>query len=260
MTTDVKVRDRLQGESREPPPIPAVFPRQRSANRQVGRDVRPLRTRPSQSHPAGTPPPRCRSTAPACCTGANVAPPREATGRARRAEEGNTPSPHEPAQPPPKTSPPHRPGRAHRRRRAWPACPARMVRHYESLGLISGVARTDSGYRQYTEADVHALHFIRHPAATGFSMKKSPPCWPNGTTAACASSQVKRIAKAASTTQANASPRCRPYAAQPANAGVLLPGHDRPDCPILDDLGWGRPLGAWSACPQARLAEQIAIK
>ena len=49
---------------------------------------------------------------------------------------------------------------------------ARMVRHYESLGLISGVARTDSGYRQYTEADVHALHFIRRSRDLGFSMEE----------------------------------------------------------------------------------------
>jgi MerR family copper efflux transcriptional regulator len=34
---------------------------------------------------------------------------------------------------------------------------AKMVRHYESLGLLPRVARTDSGYRQYTEADVHTL-------------------------------------------------------------------------------------------------------
>ena len=34
---------------------------------------------------------------------------------------------------------------------------AKMVRHYESLGLLPRVQRTDSGYRQYTAADVHTL-------------------------------------------------------------------------------------------------------
>ena len=42
---------------------------------------------------------------------------------------------------------------------------ARMVRHYEGLGLLAGVARTDSGYRQYTEADVHTLR----PGLTGWA-------------------------------------------------------------------------------------------
>ena len=38
---------------------------------------------------------------------------------------------------------------------------AKMVRHYESLGLLGGVQRTDSGYRLYAQADVHRLRFIR---------------------------------------------------------------------------------------------------
>ena len=37
---------------------------------------------------------------------------------------------------------------------------AKMVRHYESLGLLPTVGRTDAGYRQYTEKEVHTLRFI----------------------------------------------------------------------------------------------------
>jgi hypothetical protein len=42
---------------------------------------------------------------------------------------------------------------------------AKMVRHYESLGLLAPVARTDSGYRQYTQADVRTLQFIKRAGA-----------------------------------------------------------------------------------------------
>ena len=37
---------------------------------------------------------------------------------------------------------------------------ARMVRHYESLGLLPAVARTESGYRQYGEADGHRTEAV----------------------------------------------------------------------------------------------------
>ena len=47
---------------------------------------------------------------------------------------------------------------------------AKMVRHYESLGLLGEVARTDSGYRQYRAADVHTLRFFRRAGELGFSM------------------------------------------------------------------------------------------
>ena len=37
---------------------------------------------------------------------------------------------------------------------------AKMARHHESLGLLPAVARTDSGYRRYSDKDVHTLRFI----------------------------------------------------------------------------------------------------
>ena len=45
---------------------------------------------------------------------------------------------------------------------------AKMVRHYEALGLLPQVARTDSGYRQYTEAEVRTLQFIKRARELGF--------------------------------------------------------------------------------------------
>ena len=47
---------------------------------------------------------------------------------------------------------------------------AKMVRHYESLGLLPAVHRTDAGYRQYGESEVHTLRFIRRARDLGFSM------------------------------------------------------------------------------------------
>ncbi len=47
---------------------------------------------------------------------------------------------------------------------------AKVVRHYESLGLLQSVERTDSGYRQYSDKEVHTLRFIKRARGMGLSM------------------------------------------------------------------------------------------
>ncbi len=48
----------------------------------------------------------------------------------------------------------------------------KMVRHYESLGLIPAAARTEAGYRLYGDDEVAMLRFIRQSRTLGFSMKQ----------------------------------------------------------------------------------------
>jgi Cu(I)-responsive transcriptional regulator len=113
---------------------------------------------------------------------------------------------------------------------------ARMVRHYESLGLLSAVARTDSGYRQYAEADVHTLHFIRRSRDLGFSMEEIAELLTLWHDRSRASSQVKRIAQ---THIDDLSQRIASMQAMQRTLKTLVSccqGNDRPDCPILDDL------------------------
>lgn len=49
---------------------------------------------------------------------------------------------------------------------------AKMIRHYESIGLIPSAGRRDSNYRDYGAADVHRLGFIRRARDLGFSMEE----------------------------------------------------------------------------------------
>src|SRR3989304_2886170 len=49
---------------------------------------------------------------------------------------------------------------------------AKMIRHYEEIGLIPKANRTDSGYRQYNGNDVHTLRFIRQARNLGFSIRQ----------------------------------------------------------------------------------------
>lgn len=113
---------------------------------------------------------------------------------------------------------------------------AKMVRHYESLGLLKAVPRTDSGYRLYTEADVSTLQFIKRGRDLGFSIAEIAELvglWHNRSRT---SASVKRIAqqRVDDLTQ-----RIEAMQAMQRSLRSLLThchGDDRPQCPILDDL------------------------
>lgn len=115
----------------------------------------------------------------------------------------------------------------------------RMVRHYESLGLLGQVVRTESGYRQYGEADVHALRFIKRARDLGFSMSEITDLLELWRNRRRASASVRRI------TQAHAEDLARRIEAMQAMRRTLMNllehchGDARPECPILDDLAGG---------------------
>jgi len=113
---------------------------------------------------------------------------------------------------------------------------AKMVRHYESLGLLGEVGRTDSGYRQYTLADVHTLRFIKRARNLGFSMAEITELVGLWRDRGRASASVKQIAQLhVDELQA----RIDAMQAMQRTLQNLLHhchGDHRPDCPILDDL------------------------
>ena len=49
---------------------------------------------------------------------------------------------------------------------------AKMIRYYESIGLIPSVARTASGYRIYADGDVNTMRFIHRARAFGFPIER----------------------------------------------------------------------------------------
>lgn len=116
---------------------------------------------------------------------------------------------------------------------------ARMVRHYESLGLLARVVRTDSGYRQYSEADVRTLQFIKRGRDMGFSMAEIAELvslWHNRRRA---SASVKRIAQKHLEELDQRIESMQAMQRTLTNLLVHCHGDERPDCPILDDLAGG---------------------
>ena len=113
---------------------------------------------------------------------------------------------------------------------------ARMVRHYEGLGLLPAVARTESGYRQYGEADIHTLRFIKRSRDLGFSMEEIAELvglWNNRRRA---SSSVKRIAEKHLGELEQRIADMQSMRNTLAHLVHCCHGDARPDCPILDDL------------------------
>lgn len=113
---------------------------------------------------------------------------------------------------------------------------AKMIRHYEAIGLIAKPARSFSGYRTYSERDTHTLRFIKQARNLGFSMKQISvllSLWQNRTRP---SREVKNIALQHIQ---ELDEKIREMQAMKATLERLARhchGDERPDCPILDGL------------------------
>ncbi len=113
---------------------------------------------------------------------------------------------------------------------------AKMIRYYEQIGLIAPAARTDSGYRTYSEAEVHTLRFIRRARDLGFMVEGIGELLALWRDRSRHSADVKRVAleHVASLEQ-----KIRELEAMADTLRTLASccaGDDRPDCPILEDI------------------------
>ena len=117
---------------------------------------------------------------------------------------------------------------------------AKMIRHYESLGLLKEAPRTTAGYRVYANSDVHTLRFIRRARDLGFSIEEIQQLlglWQNRRRA---SSDVRRLAQRHI---ADLDAKIRKLQEMRATLEGLVQhchGDSRPECPILDDLAASR--------------------
>jgi Cu(I)-responsive transcriptional regulator len=113
---------------------------------------------------------------------------------------------------------------------------AKMIRHYEQVGLLKEAARSDSGYRLYTDRDLHVLRFIRHSRDLGFSIKQIEELLGLWQDRERPSREVKKLAQS----HLNAlDAKIRELNAMKSELERLVhfcKGDSRPDCPILEGL------------------------
>lgn len=114
---------------------------------------------------------------------------------------------------------------------------AKMIRYYESIGLMPEAGRSQAGYRVYSERDVHLLRFVRRSRDLGFALEDIRMLlglWqdderPSAAVKDIAMKHIDELTRKIAELQAMK--RSLQHLAEACH------GDDRPDCPILDDLG-----------------------
>lgn len=113
---------------------------------------------------------------------------------------------------------------------------AKMIRHYELVGLLPAARRTDAGYRQYGDNEVHTLRFIRQARDLGFSIAEITELvslWQNRR-------RSSRVVKALAEAHIQAlEAKAQELLVMKATLEHLVHcchGDERPDCPIIDTL------------------------
>ena len=121
---------------------------------------------------------------------------------------------------------------------------AKMIRHYEEVGLVPAPRRTTSGYRQYGDAEVHTLRFIRQARDLGFSIHEIGELlslWHNR-------KRPSRLVKALAEAHIQAlEQKAQELLAMKSTLEHLVHcchGDERPECPILDVLASNAPPAA----------------
>ena len=115
----------------------------------------------------------------------------------------------------------------------------KMIRYYESTGLLAAANRSDSGYRLYSKNDLHTLEFIKRSRDLGFSLEevgKLLALWQNKERA---SAEVKALAREHI---GILDQKIQELTELRETLNVLVDhchGDDRPDCPILNRLAAG---------------------
>jgi len=113
---------------------------------------------------------------------------------------------------------------------------SKMIRYYESIGLVGKAERTESGYRQYTDKEIQTLRFIKRSRDLGFSLERIKTLlelWQDKTRK---SADVKKLARQYIIELDQDIEKLRSIRDQLQHMSDCCRGDNRADCPIIDDL------------------------
>ena len=113
---------------------------------------------------------------------------------------------------------------------------SKMIRYYESIGLLEDVGRSANGYRTYNQNDVHTLAFIRRARCLGFSIDQIQTLMELWRDKDRSSAEVKAIAQGQIAELQAKIEELAPMQRTLEHMVACCAGDNRPDCPITDDL------------------------
>lgn len=118
---------------------------------------------------------------------------------------------------------------------------AKMIRYYETIGLIAPAGRTESGYRVYDERDLHTLRFLHRARSLGFSVGQMHELLALWRDRERASADVKRLALQHVAELERKAAELQQMADTLKHLARHCHGDKRPDCPIIAELEGAAP-------------------
>jgi len=113
---------------------------------------------------------------------------------------------------------------------------AKMIRYYESIGLISPAERSDAGYRKYGDKEIQILRFIKRARDLGFSIERIKSLLALWDDRSRRSADVKKLAQQYIAELDHDIAKLQSIRDQLQHMTDCCHGDNRPECPIIDDL------------------------
>ncbi len=135
---------------------------------------------------------------------------------------------------------------------------AKMIRYYESIGLLAPVQRTEANYRVYTAADMHTLRFIRSARSLGFSVPEVSELLALWHDRHRTSASVKQVALRHVEELRGRIRELQEMVATLEHLARHCHGDSRPECPILDRLAEAVPAARPQPAGRRRRPGQAA--